>query len=56
MSDIQKQALIENILDRWLDQFDLDLIKTDWHAFWSDPLQYKNTIVPALVNYALDNK
>lgn len=56
MSDIQKQALIENILDRWLDQFDLDLIKTDWHAFWSDPLQYKNTIVPSLVKHALDNK
>lgn len=56
MSDIQKQALIENILDRWLDQSDLDLIKTDWHAFWRDPLRYKNTIVPALVNHALDNK
>lgn len=50
---MSKQALIENLLDLWLSQRQLEYIQTEWKAFYSDPLKYKNTVVPALVKLGL---
>ena len=43
------QATLENVLDMWLDNSQLDYIKESWNAFWCDPLKYKDTIVPSLI-------
>lgn len=50
---MNKQALIENILDLWLSQRQLEYIQTGWKAFYDDPLKYKDTIVPELVKNGL---
>ena len=46
---MNNQALIENMLDMWLSQKQLELIKEEWKAFYNNPLQYKNTIVVEMV-------
>ena len=50
---MSKQSLIENILDIWLSQRQLEYIQIEWKAFYDDPLKYKNTVVPALVKLGL---
>lgn len=42
MNDVQRQAVIENILDLWLSQKQLAKIQKDWKGFWNDPVKYKN--------------
>lgn len=53
MSKMSNQALIENILDLWLSQRQLEYIQTEWKAFYSDPLKYRDSVVPALVKLGL---
>ena len=50
---MNNQAILENILDLWLSQRQLEYIQTEWKAFYSDPLKYKNSVVPALVKLGL---
>ena len=50
---MSKQALIENILDLWLSQRQLEDIRNEWKAFYDNPLKYKNSIVPSLVKLGL---
>ena len=50
---MSKQALIENILDLWLSQRQLEYIQSEWKAFYSDPLKYKDSVVPTLVKLGL---
>ena len=40
-----KQALLENVLDMWLTQKQIESIKTGWKAFYVNPMQYKNSVV-----------
>lgn len=48
-----KQALIENILDMWLTQKQLEIIKIDWKAFYNEPMKYKNSVVVDMVKLSL---
>lgn len=50
---MSKQALIENILDMWLSQKQLEYIKDGWKAFYNNPMEYKDTIVIDLVKQGL---
>ena len=50
---MSNQALIENILDLQLSQRQLGYIQTEWKAFYSNSLKYKDSIVPALVKLGL---
>ena len=50
---MSNQAILESILDLWLSQRQLEYIRTEWKAFYSDPLKYKDSIVPALVKLGL---
>lgn len=45
---MNRQALIENILDLWLSQRQLEYIQTGWKAFYDDPF-----IVPKMVKLGL---
>ena len=51
-----KQAIIENILDRFVLSKELQLISIEWKAFYNSPMDYKNTEVPAMVNMFLDER
>ena len=48
-----KQALLENVLDMWLTQKQIEAIETGWNAFYSDPMQYKNSVVVDMVKLFL---
>ena len=50
---MNNQALIENILDLWLSHRQLEYIRTEWKAFYSNPLKYKDSVVPTLVKLGL---
>ena len=50
---MNKQGLIENILDMWLSQKQIEMIKRDWNAFYNDPLKYKETVVVDMVKLDL---
>ena len=46
---MDNQAIIENMLDMWLSQKQLEKIKEGWNAFYNDPLKYEGTIVVDIV-------
>ena len=46
---MDNQAIIENMLDMWLSQKQLEKIKEGWNAFYNDPLKYKGTVVVDMV-------
>ena len=46
---MNNQAIIENMLDMWLSQKQLEKIKEGWNAFYNDPLKYKVTVVIDMV-------
>ena len=48
-----KQALLENVLDMWLTQKQIETIKTGWKAFYENPMQYKNSVVIDMVKQFL---
>ena len=48
-----KQALLEHVLDMWLTQKQIDAIENGWNAFYSDPMQYKNSVVVDMVKLFL---
>ena len=48
-----KQALLENVLDMWLTQKQLDVIEENWKAFFNNPMQYKNSVVVDMVKQFL---
>lgn len=50
---MNNQAIIECLLDMWLSQKQLKKIKTDWKAFYNDPVKYKDTIVIEMVKQAI---
>lgn len=47
--NMSNQAIIENLLDMWLDQKQLARIENGWKAFYNNPLAYKGTIVVEMV-------
>lgn len=49
-----RQALLENVLDMWLDQKQLAYLETEWHAFYSEPLKYANTVIVDMVKLGLE--
>lgn len=51
-----KQALLENILDMWLTQKQIEAIKTGWKAFYENPMQYKNSVVVDMVKQFLEKE
>ena len=48
-----KQALLENVLDIWLTQKQIDAIENGWNAFYNNPMQYKNSVVVDMVKLFL---
>lgn len=54
VEDNRNQAAVENILDRWLNNHQLEMVKMYWKAFYSDPYRYKGTEVVKLVKQFLD--
>ena len=50
---MNNQAIIECLLDMWLSQKQLKKIKTDWKAFYNDPVKYKDTIVIEMVKQSI---
>lgn len=50
---MNNQALIENILDMWLSQKQLESIKENWKAFYNNPLQYKDSVVVEMVKQSI---
>ena len=48
-----KQALLENVLDMWLTQKQIDAIENSWNAFYNNPMQYKNSVVVDMVKLFL---
>ena len=46
---MNNQAIIENMLDMWLSQKQLEKITEGWNAFYNDPLKYEGTIVVDMV-------
>ena len=46
---MNNQAIIENMLDMWLSQKQLEKIKEGWNAFYNDPLKYDGTIVVDMI-------
>ena len=46
---MNNQAIIENMLNMWLSQKQLEKIKEGWNAFYNDPLKYEGTIVVDMV-------
>ena len=50
---MKNQAIIENMLDMWLSQKQLEKIKESWNAFYKDPLKYEGTIVVDMVRLDL---
>ena len=48
-----KQALLENVLDMWLTQKQIDAIENGWNAFYNNPMQYKNSVVVDMVKLFL---
>ena len=48
-----KQALLENVLDMWLTQKQIDAIENGWNAFYNNPMQYKHSVVGDMVKLFL---
>ena len=48
-----KQALLENVLDMWLTQKQIEHIKESWNDFYNNPMQYKNSVVVDMVKLFL---
>ena len=46
---MNNQAIIENMLDMWLSQKQLEKIKEGWNAFYNDPVKYEGTRVVDMV-------
>ena len=52
-SNRKHQALLEHVLDMWLTQKQIEHIKEGWHAFYNEPLKYKNSVVVDMVKLSL---
>lgn len=50
---MNKQTLIEIILDMWLSQKQLEKIKDGWKVFYNDPLKYKGSVAIDMVKLDL---
>ena len=50
---MNNQALIENMLDMWLSQKQLEKIKEGWNAFYNDPLKYNGSVVVDMIKLDL---
>ena len=48
-----KQALLENVLDMWLTQKQIEAIEKGWNEFFNNPMQYKNSVVVDMVKLFL---
>lgn len=46
---MNNQAIIENLLDMWLSTAELKAIKEGWNAFFTNPADYKDTVVVSMV-------
>ncbi len=51
-----KQALLENVLDMWLTQNQINAIKEGWNAFYNNPEMYKDSVVVDMVKLSLESK
>lgn len=51
---MNKQSLLENILDMWLTEKQIDHIRKEWNAFYNDPTFYKNNVIVDMVKLSLE--
>ena len=54
VEDNRNQAAVENVLDIWLNNHQLEMVKTYWKTFYSDPYRYKGTEIVKFVKQFLD--
>ena len=50
---MDNQAIIENMLDMWLSQKQLEKIKEGWNASYNDPLKYNGSVVVDMIKLDL---
>lgn len=50
---MNNHAIIENMLDMWLSQKQLEKIKECWNDFYNEPLKYKGTVVIDMIKLDL---
>ena len=51
---MSKQSLLENILDMWLTEKQINHIRKEWNAFYNNPDFYKNSVVVDMVKLSLE--
>lgn len=51
---MNKQSLLENILDMWLTEKQINHIRKEWNAFYNNPDFYKNSVVVDMVKLSLE--
>ena len=51
---MNKQSLLENILDMWLTENQINHIKKEWKAFYNDLIFYKNSVIVDMVKLSLE--
>lgn len=51
---MNKQSLLENILDMWLTENQINHIRKEWKAFYNDPIFYKNSVIVDMVKLSLE--
>lgn len=52
---MNNQAIIENLLDMWLSTAELNAIREGWNAFYTNPADYKGTIVVSMVKQSIND-
>lgn len=56
MIQCARQAMLENVLDRFVTFSMIEYLEKGWNDFFNDPLRYKDTIVVDMVNLCLNEK
>ena len=56
ITNMTKQAILENVLDMFLTSKQIKAIEDGWKAFYNEPLQYANSIVVDMVKLSLESK
>lgn len=49
----KKQSELENALDMWLTEEQIEMLRVKWNAFYCNPLKYKDTVVIDMVKQDL---
>jgi hypothetical protein len=51
---MNKQSILEHVLDMFLTSKQITAIETGWNAFYNNPMQYKNSVIVDMVKLSLE--